>query len=159
MAGLLRECLVLAPPAVFLALAILNQFAQTAPTSSERKDQRELQEIAGKLIEACSQVGGSCLEQTTWLRRNYAVRSELQAEAAEDVDPNEVGLYRTKHTLVSGPDTQIYRTCLTQPVGLYWTSRPFWKSGRFRKSVLSGNRTFSLPDQTPLKKKSKFRKK
>ena len=91
MAGLLRECLVLAPPAVFLALAILNQFAQTAPTSSERKDQRELQEIAGKLIEACSQVGGSCLEQTTWLRRNYAVRSELQAEAADDVDPNEVG--------------------------------------------------------------------
>ena len=47
---------------------------------------------AGKLIEACSQVGGSCLEQTTWLRRNYAVRSELQAEAADDVDPNEVGL-------------------------------------------------------------------
>ena len=45
LAGLLRECLVLAPPAVFLALAILNQFAQTAPTSSERKDQRELQEI------------------------------------------------------------------------------------------------------------------
>jgi len=89
LAGLLRECLVLAPPAVFLALGILNQFAQTAPTSSERKDQRELQEIAGKLIEACSQVGGSCLEQTTWLRRNYAVRSELQAEAADDVDPNE----------------------------------------------------------------------
>ena len=89
LAGLLRECLVLAPPAVFLALAILNQFAQTAPTLSERKDQRELQEIAGKLIEACSQVGGSCLEQTTWLRRNYAVKSELQADAEEDVDPNE----------------------------------------------------------------------
>ena len=53
---------------------------------------------AGKLIEACSQVGGSCLEQTTWLRRNYAVRSELQAEAADDVDPNEVRLDWTKHT-------------------------------------------------------------
>ena len=107
MAGLLRECLVLAPPAVFLALAILNQFAQTAPTSSERKDQRELQEIAGKLIEACSQVGGSCLEQTTWLRRNYAVRSELQAEAAEDVDPNEVGLEAVTHLVPNtyGPRT------------------------------------------------------
>ena len=45
LAGLLRECLILAPPAIFLALAILNQFAQTAPTLSERKDQRELQEI------------------------------------------------------------------------------------------------------------------
>ena len=108
MAGLLRECLVLAPPAVFLALAILNQFAQTAPTSSERKDQRELQEIAGKLIEACSQVGGSCLEQTTWLRRNYAVRSELQAEAADDVDPNEVGYssVRPKSPFWFRPDTE-----------------------------------------------------
>ena len=41
------------------------------------------------LIIGCSQVSGSCLEQTTWLRRNYAVKSELQAEAEEDVDPNE----------------------------------------------------------------------
>ena len=89
LAGLLRECLALAPPAIFLSLAILNQFAQRAPSLSDKKDHRELQEIAGKLIEACSQVGGSCLEQTTWLRRNYAVKSELQAEAEEDVDPNE----------------------------------------------------------------------
>ena len=51
LAGLLRECMALAPPAVFLALAILNQFAQNAPTMSDKKDHRELQEIAGKLIE------------------------------------------------------------------------------------------------------------
>ena len=31
-------------------------------------------------------------------------------------------------------------------VGLYRTSRPVWKSGKFSKSGLSGNRTFSFPD-------------
>jgi len=56
LAGLLRECLALAPPAIFLALAILNQFAHRAPAMAERKDQKELQEIAGKLIDACAQV-------------------------------------------------------------------------------------------------------
>ncbi len=56
LASLLRDCLALAPPAVFLALAILNQFVQRAPSLAERKDQKELQEIAGKLIDACSQV-------------------------------------------------------------------------------------------------------
>ena len=35
--------------------------------------------FAGKLIDACANIGGSCLEQTTWLRRNLAVNSELQA--------------------------------------------------------------------------------
>ena len=56
LAGLLRECLVLAPPAVFLALAILNQFTTRAPSLSERKDQKELQELAGKLIDGCALV-------------------------------------------------------------------------------------------------------
>jgi hypothetical protein len=56
LASLLRECLILAPPAIFLALAILNQFAHRAPSLAERKDQKELQEIAGKLIDACAQV-------------------------------------------------------------------------------------------------------
>ena len=56
LAGLLRECLALAPPAIFLALAILNQFTTRAPSLSERKDQKELQELAGKLVESCSQV-------------------------------------------------------------------------------------------------------
>ena len=31
-------------------------------------------------------------------------------------------------------------------IGLYRTSHPVWKSGKFLKSGLSGNRTFSLPD-------------
>jgi len=29
-----------------------------------------------QLIESCSQIAGACLEQTTWLRRNLAVRED-----------------------------------------------------------------------------------
>ncbi|XP_059082535.1 protein dopey-1-like isoform X2 [Tigriopus californicus] len=77
LAGLLKDCLALAPPAIFLALAILNQFVHRSPNMSDRKEQKELQEIAGKLIEACAQIGGACLEQTTWLRRNLEVNYDL----------------------------------------------------------------------------------
>jgi hypothetical protein len=27
-------------------------------------------------VESCAQIAGACLEQTTWLRRNLAVREE-----------------------------------------------------------------------------------
>lgn len=30
-----------------------------------------------QLIESCSQIAGACLEQTTWLRRNLAVREDV----------------------------------------------------------------------------------
>ena len=40
---------------------------------------------------------------------------------------------------------QKYRGSLPN-VGLYQTSRPVWKSGKFLKSGLSENRTFALPD-------------
>jgi hypothetical protein len=86
LANLLRDCLVLAPPAVFLALSILNQFVNRSPTLAERKDQKELQDIAGKLVDSCAQIGGSCLEQTTWLRRNLAVNADLQLETAKTID-------------------------------------------------------------------------
>ena len=80
LSGLLRDCLALAPPAIFLALSILNQFVHRSPTLSDRKEQKELQDVAGKLIDACAQIGGSCLEQTTWLRRNLAVNADLQVD-------------------------------------------------------------------------------
>ncbi|XP_037079103.1 LOW QUALITY PROTEIN: protein dopey-1-like [Pollicipes pollicipes] len=72
---LLRDAPQLAPPAQFLLLAVLNEYVQRAPPLPEKKDQRDLQDVAAKLVEACSAVAGACLEQTTWLRRNLAVRS------------------------------------------------------------------------------------
>jgi hypothetical protein len=39
-----------------------------------------------QLVESCAQIAGACLEQTTWLRRNLAVREE---EPAITVGTNE----------------------------------------------------------------------
>lgn len=47
LAGLLKECSVLTPPAIFLALSILNQFVHRALPLSERKEQKELQVSLG----------------------------------------------------------------------------------------------------------------
>ena len=34
------------------------------------------QEVSGKLLESCSNIAGSCLEATTWLRRNLTVKTD-----------------------------------------------------------------------------------
>ncbi|XP_023718221.1 protein dopey-1 homolog isoform X2 [Cryptotermes secundus] len=77
--GLLRDGLTLTPPAQFLMLAILNEFVQKCPPLAEKKDMKDLQDITAKLVESCAQIAGACLEQTTWLRRNLAVREEEPA--------------------------------------------------------------------------------
>ncbi|KAH0566539.1 hypothetical protein KQX54_000954 [Cotesia glomerata] len=71
-------------PAQFLLLAILNEYVQRCSMSSttpsimqEKKDIRDLQDITTKLVESCSTIAGACLEQTTWLRRNLAVREDV----------------------------------------------------------------------------------
>ena len=62
LAQLLRDCLQLAPPAIFLALAILNQFVHRSPGSekSDKKEQKELQELTSKLVDECARIGGLC---------------------------------------------------------------------------------------------------
>ena len=85
---MLKDCLGSGAPVIFLALSILNQFVNRSPTLSERRDQKELQDIAGKLIEACANIGGACLEQTNWLRRNLAVKSELLPSDSNDDQEN-----------------------------------------------------------------------
>ena len=94
LATLLKDCLALAPSAVFLAIAILDRYVHRSSQQRDsqkaggtegyskieisRKESKELQELAGKLVDECARIGGSCLEQTTWLRRNMAVRHDLQ---------------------------------------------------------------------------------
>ena len=46
-------------------------------------------------------------------------------------------------TLVALPNLISFHVSI---LGLYWTSRPLWKSGKFSKSELSQNWTFSFPD-------------
>ncbi|CAL4117004.1 unnamed protein product, partial [Meganyctiphanes norvegica] len=66
----------LSPPAQLVLLATLNEFVQRAPPLEEKKDIKELQEVTGRLLESCSNIAGSCLEATTWLRRNLTVKTD-----------------------------------------------------------------------------------
>lgn len=68
--------LTLSPPAQLVLLATLNEFVQRAPQLQEKKDVKELQEVSSKLLESCSNIAGSGLEPTTWLRRNLTVKTE-----------------------------------------------------------------------------------
>lgn len=70
----------LPPPAQFLLLSVLNEFVQRCPTPSEKRDVRDLQDITTKLVESCGSIAGARLEQTTWLRRNLAVKEEQAGE-------------------------------------------------------------------------------
>ncbi|XP_050312498.1 protein dopey-1 homolog [Anthonomus grandis grandis] len=80
--SLIREVNSLSASAQFLLAAILHEMMIKCCPLEERKDQKDLQDVTAKLIDCVSQVCGSCLEQTTWLRRNFAVR-----EQEEDATP------------------------------------------------------------------------
>ncbi|XP_069939325.1 protein DOP1A isoform X4 [Cherax quadricarinatus] len=66
----------LTPPAQLVLLATLNEFVQRAPALQEKKDIKDLQDVSSKLLESCSNIAGSGLEPTTWLRRNLTVKTE-----------------------------------------------------------------------------------
>ena len=69
----------------------MSELKDTVKIEISRKESKELQELAGKLVDECARIGGSCLEQTTWLRRNMAVRHDLQTigDNQEDMDLSE----------------------------------------------------------------------
>lgn len=77
--ALLRDGISLQPPAQFVILAILSEYVQRCPQMpfQDKKDLRELHDVTSRLVEALSNVAGACLEQTTWLRRNLAVKEDL----------------------------------------------------------------------------------
>uniref|UniRef100_A0A3B4DZ28 Dopey N-terminal domain-containing protein n=1 Tax=Pygocentrus nattereri TaxID=42514 RepID=A0A3B4DZ28_PYGNA len=78
--GLLKDSVQLGLPAPgqFLILGVLNEFILKNPTLESKKDQRELQDVTHKIVEAIVTVAGSSLEQTTWLRRNLEVKPSPQ---------------------------------------------------------------------------------
>ncbi|NXC46418.1 DOP2 protein, partial [Penelope pileata] len=78
--GLLKESvqLNLAPPGYFLLLSTLNDFVTRTPTLENKKDQKDLQEVTQKILEAVGNVAGSSLEQTSWLSRNLEVKAQPQ---------------------------------------------------------------------------------
>ncbi|XP_050391433.1 protein dopey-1 isoform X1 [Patella vulgata] len=70
-------------PGQFLLLEILSEFVQKMPTMEDKKQLKELQDITQKLLEAVAYIAGSSLQQTTWLRRNLAVKPGPQNEVQE----------------------------------------------------------------------------
>ncbi|XP_048881412.1 protein dopey-1 isoform X3 [Brienomyrus brachyistius] len=65
-------------PGQFLILGVLNEFILKNPNLENKKDQRELQDVTHKIVEAVGTIAGSSLEQTTWLRRNLEVKASPQ---------------------------------------------------------------------------------
>ncbi|KAM4693771.1 protein DOP1A [Discoglossus pictus] len=61
-------------PGQFLILGVLNEFIMKNPNLENKKDQRDLQDVTHKIVDAIGVVAGSSLEQTTWLRRNLEVK-------------------------------------------------------------------------------------
>ncbi|CAH6792579.1 Dop1b [Phodopus roborovskii] len=83
--GVLKESvqLNLAAPGYFLLLSILNDFVTRTPNPESKKDQKDLQEITQKILEAVGTIAGSSLEQTSWLSRTLEVRTQPQASLEE----------------------------------------------------------------------------
>uniref|UniRef100_A0A8C9RJK2 DOP1 leucine zipper like protein A n=1 Tax=Scleropages formosus TaxID=113540 RepID=A0A8C9RJK2_SCLFO len=78
--ALLKESIQLGlpSPGQFLILGVLNEFILKNPNLENKKDQRELQDVTHKIVEAVGTIAGSSLEQTTWLRRNLEVKASPQ---------------------------------------------------------------------------------
>ncbi|XP_052808898.1 protein dopey-1-like isoform X3 [Mya arenaria] len=70
----------------FLLLLIFNEFVQKTPAMVEKRNQREVQELAQRLLEGVANIAGLSLEQTTWLRKNYAVKPGPQVAEEGEVE-------------------------------------------------------------------------
>uniref|UniRef100_A0A8B9WH81 DOP1 leucine zipper like protein B n=1 Tax=Bos mutus grunniens TaxID=30521 RepID=A0A8B9WH81_BOSMU len=83
--GVLKESvqLNLAPPGYFLLLSMLNDFVTRTPNLESKKDQKDLQEVTQKVLEAVGNIAGSSLEQTSWLSRNLEVKAQPQISLEE----------------------------------------------------------------------------
>uniref|UniRef100_A0A4W3JKB1 DOP1 leucine zipper like protein B n=1 Tax=Callorhinchus milii TaxID=7868 RepID=A0A4W3JKB1_CALMI len=91
MLSLLKESvqLNLAPPGHFLLMGILNDFMLRIPNLENKREQKDLQEVSQKIIEAVGNVVGSSLEQTSWLSRSLEVKAGPQVypdETNPDLD-------------------------------------------------------------------------
>ena len=78
------------PLVQFHLLAILHEFVQISPLIEDRKDQKDLQDVSQKLIDACVTVASGRLGQTRWLRRNLEVKPGPQHIDQDDESELEV---------------------------------------------------------------------
>ncbi|KAM9320852.1 protein DOP1B [Gastrophryne carolinensis] len=90
----------LASPGFFLLLSMLNDFVTRTPNLENKKDQKELQEVTQKILEAVGNVAGSSLEQTSWLSRNLEVKAQPQV-SLDDAEGEEEPYDETATTQTS----------------------------------------------------------
>ncbi|XP_030388134.1 protein dopey-1 homolog [Scaptodrosophila lebanonensis] len=83
---LIRDGMNLTPPAQFALLMLLNEFVQRCPQMpfQDKKEVRELHDVTSRLVDSLSTVAGACLEQTTWLRRNLAVKEDTDGNTKDN---------------------------------------------------------------------------
>ncbi|XP_067401392.1 protein dopey-2 isoform X2 [Emydura macquarii macquarii] len=106
--GVLKESvqLNLAPPGYFLLLSTLNDFVTRTPNLENKKDQKDLQEVTQKILEAVGNVAGSSLEQTSWLSRNLEVKAQPQIsldESNAEGDMDDASLVPSSMVSASAP--------------------------------------------------------
>ncbi|KAM5281512.1 protein DOP1B isoform 2-T2 [Ctenodactylus gundi] len=108
--GVLKESvqLNLAPPGYFLLLSMLNDFVTRTPTLENKKDQKDLQEITQKLLEAVGNIAGSSLEQTSWLSRNLEVKAQPQVTLEESDVEEDLCDAATASAMVSASAPSVY---------------------------------------------------
>ncbi|XP_063080542.1 protein dopey-2 isoform X3 [Cavia porcellus] len=108
--GVLKESvqLNLAPPGYFLLLSLLNDFVTRTPNLESKKDQKDLQEITQKILEAVGNIAGSSLEQTSWLSRNLEVKAQPQVTLEESDMEEELCDAAVASAMVSASAPSVY---------------------------------------------------
>uniref|UniRef100_A0A8C5KNX3 DOP1 leucine zipper like protein B n=1 Tax=Jaculus jaculus TaxID=51337 RepID=A0A8C5KNX3_JACJA len=108
--GVLKESvqLNLAPPGYFLLLSMLNDFVTRTPNLESKKDQKDLQEITQKILEAVGNIAGSSLEQTSWLSRNLEVKAQPQVSLEESDAEDSVYDAAAASAMVSASAPSVY---------------------------------------------------
>ncbi|XP_037687642.1 protein dopey-2 [Choloepus didactylus] len=108
--GLLKESVQmnLAPPGYFLLLSMLNDFVTRTPNLESKKDQKDLQEVTQKILEAVGNIAGSSLEQTSWLSRNLEVKAQPQISPEESDAEGDLGDAAAASSMVSASVPSVY---------------------------------------------------
>ncbi|KAH8872915.1 Protein dopey-1 [Schistosoma japonicum] len=64
----------LPPAAIFILMKIFSKFLETVNSTDDRREQRELQELCHRLLEATAAIAASALHQPSWFRKTLQVR-------------------------------------------------------------------------------------
>lgn len=67
------------PNCYFLLMYLLSEYVKRSIVFTGKKEQKELQDVVTKCVEACNIIAGSSLEQGTWIRRTVSVLPGPQA--------------------------------------------------------------------------------